>query len=230
MFSVLTHTAVATSSEVFSTNDNPFGRAYSEWVIDWWKWWITNVQDAETEKLAGLQENGCLLHHQGAVVMLLDTAVGGSINQKCKISSEQGILIPIWTGECDQATQGHFDDSFKQLTECAREYDVGRVTGQVNIDGKQVARLSATDLKTHYSQNVSEINTPQFNATFKEGGVMDVVRFGTFPTVAHGWFVFLKPLSPGQHSVYYENNVLPTTRSGAETQNSARINYSFVVE
>ena len=29
----------------------------------------------------------------------------------------------------------------------------------------------------------------------------------TFPGAAHGWFVFLKPLQPGNHTVYYQNSV-----------------------
>ena len=40
------------------------------------------------------------------MVMLVDTAAGGVWNQKCTISRNEGILIPIWTGECDQGAKG----------------------------------------------------------------------------------------------------------------------------
>jgi hypothetical protein len=162
--------------------------------------------------------------------MLLDTAVGRDISQKCTISSQQGILIPIWSGECDQATAGHFNDSGKELANCARAYDLGRITGQVRVDDTTVAKLEAIDYNTLVSQNVTEIYTGEFDLPIPSDTHMAVEKFGTFPAVAHGWFVFLKPLSPGQHTVYYENFVRPTTLSGAENVNSARISYSFVVE
>ena len=45
----------------------------------------------------------------------------------------------------------------------------------------------------------------------------------------HGWFIFLKPLSPGEHTVLYVNDVRSTTR-GAGNTNNADITYSFNVE
>ena len=55
-------------------------------------------------------------------------------------------------------------------------------------------------------------------------------RTGTFPAAAHGWFVFLKPLPPGDHTIYYKNSVEPTTLSGAENRNTAEITYLLSVK
>jgi hypothetical protein len=55
-------------------------------------------------------------------------------------------------------------------------------------------------------------------------------KYGTFPSAAHGWFAFLKPLQPGNHTVYYQNSVEPTTLSGAGNSNTTQFTYHFKVE
>ncbi len=30
--------------------------------------------------------------------------------------------------------------------------------------------------------------------------ILQTEQYGTFPAAAHGWFVFLKPLPPGNHT------------------------------
>jgi hypothetical protein len=78
--------------------------------------------------------------------------------------------------------------------------------------------------------NVTEVYSNQFNATIPINSHVIVERYGTFPAAAHGWFVFLKPLQPGTHTVYYQNSVEPTTLSGAGAVNSAQFTYVFDVK
>jgi hypothetical protein len=68
---------------------------------------------------------------------------------------------------------------------------------------------------------VSEVYRKEFNATIPEAGHIPSEKSGIFPAAAHGWFVFLTSLAPGNHTVYYENSVEPTSLSGAENVNSA---------
>ena len=67
-----------------------------------------------------------------------DLAVGGKINQICKISSGQGILIPIWTGECDSAMPENEGAPFKKISDCARGFDLGKINGIVKVDTLQL--------------------------------------------------------------------------------------------
>ena len=81
--------------------------------------------------------------------------------------------------------------------------------------------------------NVTEVYTKQFNATIPNDSHMKTEEesYGkTFPGAAHGWFVFLKPLQPGNHTVYYQNSVTDPTASGAGNINTAQFTYHFKVE
>jgi hypothetical protein len=216
--------------DFFSKDESPFGTPYDLWVARWWNWNAKIPLDNETGKLGGLKDNGCLINNNQSVVMLVDTAAGGKMNQVCKISANQGILIPIWTGECDRSSKGYENATFEKLSDCARGFDLGKVSGEVKVDNKVVARLDAVDLKANAMENVTEINTRQFNMTYPEDSHLTFTKAGTFPTTAHGWFVFLKPLPLGQHTIYYKNSVEPTTLTGAENVNTAEFTYQMRVE
>ena len=216
--------------EFYSKGELPFGISYGDWIAKYWNWDLSIPLDPKINDFLGLKENGCLVHRENSTVMLADTAAGGIWNQKCTISHNAGILIPIWTGECDQGTKAFETYSFKQLLDCARGFDLGKVRGQVKVDNIPVATLDALDYKTNIMNNVTEVYSNQFNATIPINSHVIVERYGTFPAAAHGWFVFLKPLQPGTHTVYYQNSVEPTTLSGAGNVNSAQFTYVFDVK
>ena len=216
--------------DLYSKGELPFGISYGDWVAKYWNWDLSIPLDPQTGNFAGLHDNGCLVHKENSTVMLVDTAAGGIWNQKCTISHNEGILIPIWTGECDQGTKGFENASEKQLSDCARGFDLGKIKGLVKVDNVTVATLDALDYKTNIMNNVTEVYTKQFNATTPNDSHFVSDQSGTFPGVAHGWFVFLKPLQPGNHTVYYQNSVEPTTLSGAGNVNSAQFTYHFKVE
>lgn len=218
------------SAGFYSKDESPFGISHEDWLAKYWNWDLSIPLDPESNTLAGLKDNGCLVHKDNSMVMLVDTAVGGVWDQRCTISRNEGILIPLWTGECDQGAKGYESSSSKQLSDCARGFDLGKVKGQVKVDNIPVATLDAIDYTTNIMNNVSEVFTKQFNATEPNDTHSPTERFGTFPAAAHGWFVFLKPLNPGDHTVYYENSVLPTTLSGAGNVNTAQITYHFKVQ
>jgi hypothetical protein len=222
--------ATGYNASFYSKGESPFGISYGGWVEKYWNWDLSIPLDPKTNNMLGLNENGCLLHRENAMVMLADTAAGGIWNQKCTISHNAGILIPIWTGECDRGLKGFETASFKQLSECARDSDLGKVKGQVKVDGIPVATLDAIDYKTNIMNNVTEVYTKEFNATTPLNSHFTAESYGTFPGAAHGWFVFLKPLQPGTHKVYYQNSVEPTTLSGAGNSNTGQFTYVFDVK
>jgi hypothetical protein len=219
--------------EFYSKDESPFGISYSDWVAKFWAWNFFLPSDQQAIKPIGLIENGCLTHKENSLVMLLDTSIGGIWNQNCTISRNDGILIPIWTGECNAGEGDCLGKPFEELSKAARGFDLGKINGLVKVDNIPVAELDALDYKTNKMNNVTEVYTKQFNATIPNDSRMktEEENYGkTFPAAAHGWFVFLKPLQPGNHTVYYQNDVAPTTLSGAGNVNSAQFTYHFKVE
>lgn len=116
---------IAYAVDVFQKDEMPFGKPYEDWIHDYWRWNAAIPGDPETT-YAGLKENGCFINKTGPVAFLMDTAVGGEHHQTCEISPNQGILINGWGAECDGSVKGYENASFKELSKCARDQDLGK--------------------------------------------------------------------------------------------------------
>ena len=228
LFSTAVSIPIANAVDVFQKDEMPFGKPYEDWVQDWWRWNAAIPGDPETT-FAGVKENGCFVNKEGSVVMLVDPALGGKHHQRCEISSDQGILISAWSAVCSSAVKGNENKSFNELSECAKGYDLGKVTANVWVDNNPIAQVNAEDLKTTNLINVTELSTKGFNVTFPENSNLEVDYPGTHPGAAHGWYIFLKPLPVGEHTVRYVNDVRETTL-GAGNTNNADITYSLNVK
>jgi len=228
LFSTTITVPIANAVGVFQKDELPFGKPYENWVQDWWRWNAVIPGDPVTT-FAGVKENGCLINKTGPVAMLMDPAVGGKHHQICVISPNQGILISGWSAVCSQAVKGNENKSFNELSQCAKGYDLGKVTANVWVDNKPIANVKAEDLKTTNLINATELSTKGFNATFPDNSNLAVDYPGTHLGAAHGWYIFLKPLPAGEHTVRYVNDVRETTL-GAGNTNNADITYSFNVK
>jgi hypothetical protein len=206
--------------ELFSKDEKPFGVSYDDWVAKYWNKWIAMNTDQATPKAGG-----CLIvnddNKSDSLVMLMETAdVGSPPTQVCKISSKQGIMIPLWIAWCSTGDPGHGHDSDEQLTKCAREgSNLGNIRSDVKVDGLPVAKLDIRmsmisgklDYKINSLTNVTELYQKNgFDLTVPSDTHKANVPPGTFRSGAHGWWVFLKPLPSGEHTIYYNVRVTPT--------------------
>jgi hypothetical protein len=225
----------ANAVQSFSKDDTPFGTDYNGWLTNYWKWWIATTVDEATPK-----PDGCLINSTDSMVILMDTGVNGKPHQVCNISSSQGIMIDLWSAWCDESGKDdsgtpRLSYSYDQLTKCAREnFDLGAVTSLVKVDDTPVAKLDVVSsikggalvYQINSIENVTEIFSKGFNITIPEDTHFPDQTPGTFRSGAHGWFVFLKPLPPGDHTLYYNVGV---TGLGPN-DHSAEITYDLKVK
>ena len=104
---------------IFSKDEKPFGISYDDLASKFWNHWIAKNTDQATPKLGG----SLIVNNDNkpeSMVMLMETAyVTFPTTQVCKISSNQGILVPMWIGWCDTGSNGKTATE-KQLAVCKR--------------------------------------------------------------------------------------------------------------
>jgi hypothetical protein len=220
-------------ADIYSKSESPFGIPYDVWIGKWWTWWITTSSDEATPK-----PDGCLMNKSTSMVMLMETAVPGRPHQVCEISSTQGIMVPLWTAWAEDSINQNpprHDWSYAQLSKYAREtYNLGGVTSLVKVDGNPVAKLDVVssmrggtlDYKINSMDNVTEVYSKGFNITIPANTHFPDQNPGTWRAGAQGWFVFLKPLPQGDHTLYYNVGVTGT----GPNDHSAEITYSLHVK
>jgi hypothetical protein len=215
--------------ELFSKDEAPFKIPYDVWVSKYWNWDFSLNTDEFTPK-----PDGCLINKSASLVMLMNTVVAGSPHQVCEISSKQGIMIPMWIAWCDTGDPTYKDYSDEQLTKCAREvYNLGNIRSEVKLDGLTVAKLDVRmslmsgklDYKINSLTNVTEFYSNGFNITIPADTHQAGQVPGTWRAGSHGWWVFLKPLPSGEHTVSYNVRVTPT---GALTSPGTNPHFSDV--
>ena len=121
---------------IFSKDEKPFGKSYDDWASEFWNKWLAKNTDQATPK-----PGGCLVvnndYKSEPMVMLMETAdVSSPPTQACQISSNQGIIVPLWVGWCD----AHGSPGVN-LTKCAKEENLGNIASDVKVDGVPVAKL-----------------------------------------------------------------------------------------
>ena len=221
--------------EFYSKDEAPSGIPQDVWMSKWWTWWITQTIDEATPK-----PDGCLIHDMGSMVALMETTVSGKPHQVCEISSNQSIMIPLWTAFMEDSISERGEQPFKgntyeQLSKAAREIaDLGAITSLVKIDGSPVAKLDVVssmrsgslDYKINSMDNVTELYSKGFNITIPEDTHFADQNIGTWRSGAHGWFAFLKPLPTGDHTINYNVGVTGT----GPNDHSSEITYDLKVK
>ena len=92
--------------------------------------------------------------------------------------------------QCDGSVKGNENKSFKELSKCARDYDLGKVTVNAWVDNKSIAQVKAEDYKTINLINATELSTKGFNITTPENSQLQVDYPGTHPVLFMGGSFF----------------------------------------
>jgi hypothetical protein len=171
---------------IFTPESKPYNMTYGEWTAKWWKWFISiptaenPINDQSGEK--------CATHQVGDVWFFLGSG-GGKTIRSCTIPAGKAILIPAIITECSFAE----DQSLKtesDLRSCAKD-DQDQVT-------KVWATIDGLDLAP---SQVYRVQSPLFDVNFPDENVF-AVPSGPTQAVSDGHWVFIKPLSPGNHNIH----------------------------
>ena len=200
--------------EFFTEDEPPFNVPYDKWVADYWNWEVSLSSEESTPA-----PEGCLMNNSSSLVMLKGPSGSGTPRQVCEISSDQAILIPLWVAWCDNTPGGRPRDPNIPLSKCAREeYNLGNIRSEVRVDGSPIADLNvrmslmsgSLDYKKFSLENVTEIQTKNFDLIVPADTQMPNLPAGTWKAGSHGWWAILKPLPPGDHIISYSTRVTPT--------------------
>jgi hypothetical protein len=171
---------------VFSPDSKPYGLTYGEWTAKWWQWIFSIPQ--QNNPLTDSSGNNCPIKQTGPVWFLAGTA-GGKAERWCTIPSGSAILAPIMNSECSFLDFPSAKTT-PDLIACAKADNDRTINLKATVDGQQLTNLGAYRVLSLSNVTISPDNV--YGAPF-----------GNTTMVSDGFWLFLKPLPVGQHTLQF---------------------------
>jgi hypothetical protein len=171
--------------ELFVPYSRPFGRTYAEWTARWWQW-VLSI--AKTENPLVDQNGKNCVNNQSGPVWFLAGALKGSAERSCTIPADKAILFPVINVE---ASVAEGDGSTEEELSARVKFEMDQITDmQAMISGTNL-----DELKQY------RIQSPLFNVTLPADNVLGLPA-QTTKMMSEGYWLFLKPLKPGNCDLY----------------------------
>lgn len=206
LFTLFPHvSADSLNSELYSIDEHPFGVPYGTWIARWWNW-TTGIPAGDHPR--DIEEKPCNVNQKWDKVWFLPDVLDGKFVRNCEIPNGTAIFVPITTGEKsvaeDKDLVGKDPNMVKRdLIAGAYYCDNSNVERSAAVDGR---RISGLEGNLPYRTNTSDV----FNLSWNETNIYNVKPIEDRRAFAEGWFLFVKPLPQGNHTIDLHSKISHT--------------------
>jgi hypothetical protein len=181
--------------EMYPLNSKPFGKSWEEWAALWCNW-LLSIPKPINPALDTTGAN-CFYNQNNQNVWYLAGSFYNekTIVRKCKIPKDRSIFFAILDKEDSFAED--LDLSTKEQLKDRAKRSMDKV---IHLE----ASVNEIQLKNVYDYRIQSI---YFDLIFPTDPVYDV-KPGITCSVVDGYFVFLKPLPPGNHKIHFAGDLL----------------------
>ena len=187
--------AVATPSSALASNPNPGvapagsslqGLTAGEWSAKWWRWALETP--ADESPLLDTTGANCAVAQAGHVWFLAGTlGPGAPVVRTCTIPAGTSLFFPAANAFC--VAEG--DGTFETQQACAAAFLAELTSMSVEIDGAPVSALDSY-----------RAPSPAFDLILPDNNVFGAPAGVYTPTAADGFYLMLRPLASGQHTIH----------------------------
>jgi len=193
-------------SNDLSIDAKPYGKTLEEWAKEYWQWNI-GLPPGDIPKDANTNLDKCIVgsDRQNTMTLLLGV-YDLTYSTKCNISSAKPILVPLLAGECNPTVPEPRSKTAKieDLWACAKDADEGFKAWEVRLDNRVLFKNAGNEeVNGHLIDNILVRNSSLFNITIPQVNRYEADA-GVYPAVVDGYYLILKPLPAGEHTLTYK--------------------------
>ncbi len=190
--------------ELFQLNCRPYGHSYVKWTENWWKW-AFSLPIGQNPILDKTGEN-CGRGQDGPVWYLAGTTCRRFYaRRRCIIPKNKAILFPIIVSLFSRSEKPNM--STEELVRYTSK-DIELTSSlETLVDGTTLTELSKYRVRSYFRLRLVDDNIWGVKAGFTEAA-------------SDGFWVFLKPLSLGNHTIIFQ---------GVEPNFRNKIRYNIVI-
>jgi hypothetical protein len=187
--------------QLYSVDSKPFGLTMSDWSVKWFQWLLTIP--ASNSPASDKTGQDCSVGQPTKDVWFLVQTTSGPGERTCTIPAGRAILLPVAANECSTAEDPALTTE-SALRACA-------VAG--NEVNSIVAIVDGVKLKNLEQYRVQ---SPLFTFTYPDNNIFGAPA-GPTQAVADVYMTFLKPLSPGNHTLQFSQVTLDNPTTGTKS-------------
>jgi Dyp-type peroxidase family len=162
---------------------------YEEWTKKWWLW-LLGISSSINPALDKTGKYSATNQAADSEAWFLVGTLGDSVERKCIIPKGKAILLPIINSVHFLAEEGIFKSESELEAKVKSEID-SVIQLSVTIDGVQLPGLGKY-----------RVNTRPFTVTLPKDNLW-YLKAGPTTAAADGYWLFLKPLSVGEHTIRF---------------------------
>jgi hypothetical protein len=198
LLGLLAPSAAASSFTIVQPTQKYAGKTYGQWSAAWWQW-AANISEPNSPVTDDTGAD-CAVNQNGPVWFLAGTTEG-SATRRCTVPPGKAILVPIINGECSTVEGDGTTEA--ELRACAEDLMDHVTQTSASVDG------TAIDLGP-VSQGRFRFQSPLFTITFapNNGFYPDGSVAGTGQAVADGFWLLIRPLPKGQHTIDFQGTAV----------------------
>ncbi len=171
---------MASFSNIFTIDSNPFGKSYGEWSVQWWQW----ICEIPKEKNPAFDNEGDLIHinqNDAHVIFLCQTIEGVENNpiRRNYIPAGKAIFMPIINWISIMGEDGNTD---QELLETAKK----------RMDVVSKLELIFNDVKTNKGLEKYRIRSPFFYINLPNNNIFGI-ESGIKRCISDGYWLFFHP-------------------------------------
>lgn len=200
---------------IYPPNSTPFGMTYGDWAAAYLQYQFSLPVSGNPSFAGG----DCNVGQRSGPVFFAPVSFGAPLTLSCTIPASKAIFIVVIAAECSTLEPPPFHGSNPQeLRECAGAGadGVGLNTLKVTIDHSRISHLERFRAQSPYYDFVMPA----------EDNILGQAGVTSGSAVVDGYFLMLKPLSPGTHVVHFEGTFV----SGPSAGFSASTTLNLTVE
>ncbi len=179
--------------EVYSRESKPFGRSWEDWSAIWWQW--CSNEPEKSNPVIDKTGEFCNKNQNDPDVWFLAGTFGGKAERTCTIPARKAILFPIINDLISYAEYNRLKTESELRSYAKSDLDEATVY-KATVDGVELQNLQNYRVQSHL---FSFIISPDDPAGVPAGPTVGV---------SDGYWVFLKPLSIGQHTIHFTGEKL----------------------
>jgi hypothetical protein len=189
---------------VIPPQSRPFGLTYGEWSARWWQWALSLPTSAHplfdtADCSTGQTGHVWFLGGTFAAVPGPGGTLVGSATRSCTVPAGTALFFPVLNSECSTAEGNGSTDA--ELRSCAEFLVDHTVASSATVDGRSIQNLD------RYRKQ-----SPLFQyGPLPADNLLGLPAGTTSDAVADGFYLFLAPLSAGDHTIHFSGELVFTT-------------------